>query len=86
MKLNVGIEHIMLTLTLLGAIMSGTWYLSEKLTSLELSTGVLVVRVDKLENNYEKIFYHDLAGNEHSVVRKLPVSAEAESGIKFRSL
>jgi len=86
MKLNVGLEHIALTITLLGAIMSGTWYLSHKLTAIELSTGVLVVRVDKLEDNYERIFYRDLAGIEHSVVRQLPVSAKTEPRVELRSL
>ena len=86
MKLNVGLEHIALTITLLGAIMSGTWYLSQKLTAIELSTGVLVVRVDKLEDNYERIIYRDLAGAEHSVVRQLPIDTKTEPRVQFRSL
>ena len=88
--MKVNWEAIGIVIVLLSAMLSGTWYLSHKLTSIELSTGVLVVRVDKLENDFERIIYRDLAGTEHSVIRSVPKqlsdASEAATRVQLRSL
>jgi len=59
MPIKITIEHLTLALVIITAIMSGTWFLSHQLTKLEVTTGILVIRVDKLENDIEQITYED---------------------------
>ena len=69
MKLTV--EHLALAFVVVTTVLSGTWFLSQQLARLEITTGILVIRVDKLENDIEEITYQDTDGNTYVVSRSV---------------